>query len=104
MRPPDVAIWREGDLDGYVGGLRRVPPVLAVMVADPHEDRAVLRAIASDFVAAGVETVWIVDPERESIESIAAGIARSFTGDDPLPETVSLAGLRPAVRELLGSG
>ncbi len=102
MRPPDVAIWREADLDGYVGGLRRVPPVLAVLVADPHEDRAVLRAIASDFVAAGAETVWIVDPERDAIEVLDARSARSVAGDDALPEPGSLTGLTPAVRDLLG--
>ncbi|MFN7953654.1 MAG: methyltransferase domain-containing protein [bacterium] len=102
MRPPDVALWRDADLDDAVGGLGRVPPVLAVLVADRFEDREALRVLAAQWVAAGCELVWIVDPESRRAQVVDVTETRAYEIDDVLPQSRSLAGLEPTVRELLG--
>src|SRR5207249_8239736 len=42
-RAADVAVWRRADVGAYSGGLRRVPPLLAVEVTGPEEGEELLR-------------------------------------------------------------
>lgn len=101
-RAADAAIWRRSDLGAYSGGLRRVPPILAVEVAGAAqgdtEER--LRDKARWYLGAGVVAVWILLPEsREAIVLTHQGETR-VGGGSRLPEPAGLAGLRPQTLEL----
>jgi hypothetical protein len=100
VRAAVAAIWRKADLGPYTGGLRRVPPLLAVEVAGRDDTEAALREKADWYLAAGVATVWLVLPEsREVIVVTPAGPAR-HDRLARLPESPSLPGLGPQVAEL----
>jgi len=97
---PDAALWRRDDLERYVGGLRRVPPLLAVLVGAEGEDEVHRRA--ADLLAAGAGAVWLVLPAAASVLVVARGSTQTFGPGDRLPEPSGLAGLTPAVTELIG--
>ena len=100
-RPPDAAIWRRSDLDGYVGKLRRVPPLLAVEVAGADDGEDALLEIAAGHLAAGVSTVWLVLPAPRAVLVVtAAGVTR-HGADAALPEPAGLVGLALGARDLL---
>jgi len=101
-RAADAAIWRRSDLGSYTGGLRRVPQILAVEVAEATQGdtEELLREKASWYHGVGVEAVWILLPEsREAIVS-SPGHESRVSGDDRLPEPPGLSGLQPRAREL----
>ena len=100
-QPADAAIWRREDLEGYVGGLRRVPPILAVEVAEDDETEDELREKAAWYLDAGVEAVWLVFCEAREVVAVAPSGARRVGADDTLPEVPGLIGLKPRARELL---
>lgn len=99
-RAADAAIWRRSDLGAYRGGLRRVPPLLAVEVAGEDENEEMLRKKAAWYCGVGVRLVWLVFPDsREVLVITGAGETRHGGGEniDSQPE---LPGLSPAVDEL----
>jgi SAM-dependent methyltransferase len=100
-RPADAAIWRRGDLEAYVGGLRRVPPVLAVEVAGKDDTEDELREKAAWYLDVGVEAVWLVLCEAREVVAVAPAGARRVGADGTLPEVPGLTGLKPRARELL---
>jgi Uma2 family endonuclease len=76
-RAADAAVWRRADLGGYRGGLRRVPPILAIEVAGEEETENALADKAAWYLDAGVEVVWIVLPdEREVVVVTQSGNTR----------------------------
>jgi Uma2 family endonuclease len=101
-RAADAAIWRAADVGARTGGLRRVPPLLAVEVAgaEPGDGEEELRAKAAWYLAAGVRLLWIVLPEEREVIVIAAGGDARFLSGAQLPEHPELPGLSPAVDEL----
>jgi SAM-dependent methyltransferase len=100
-RPADAALWRREDLAAYVGGLRRVPPVLAVEVAGRDESEEELREKAAWYLRKGVEAVWLVLCEAREVVAMAPSGARRVAADETLPEVPGLIGLKPRARELL---
>jgi Uma2 family endonuclease len=99
-RAADAALWRRRDLAGYTGGLRRVPPVLAVEVASPDEPEHPLRDKARWYLGAGVRAIWIVLPDsREVVVVTEAGEGRYRVGER-IPAHPDLPGLSPEVSEL----
>ncbi len=99
-RAADAAIWRRADLGGHLGGLRRVPPVLAVEVGGDDETERALRDKATWYLGAGVPVVWLVLPEpREVLVLTSAGETRYRLGE-VLASHAALPDLRPRVDEL----
>jgi Uma2 family endonuclease len=99
-RAADAAIWRRADLGSYHGGLRRVPPVLAVEVAGDDESEESLREKARWYLDAGVAAVWVLLPEsREVLAITRAGDQRCAIGA-VLPSQPELPGLQPLVDDL----
>lgn len=101
-RAADAALWRRAELGAYTGGLRRVPPALAVEVAGPEEGdtEAALRDKASWYLGVGVEVVWILLADRREILVVdPEGESRLCRGER-VPPRSSLPGLTPLVDEL----
>ncbi len=100
-RAADAAVWRRGDVGGYRGGLRLVPPVLAVEVAGVDGDaEADLRDKAAWYLAHGVTVVWLVLPDaRELVVMTATGEAR-LDRDARVAPHPALPDLAPSVAEL----
>ena len=100
-RAADVAIWRRADLGAYTGGLRRVPPGLAVEVggSSDADSEALLRAKAAWFLSAGVAVVWLVLPEQRKVVVITAEGEAVREGDERLPSSPDLPELAPVAAE-----
>lgn len=99
-RAADAALWRQADLGGYTGGVRRVPPVLAVEVVGEDDGAGALREKARWYLSVGVAVVWLVDPAELSVTVIDSAGERRFAGEAQLPAHAELPGLTPSVREL----
>lgn len=85
VRAAEAAVWRRADLDGYQGGYRRVPPILAVEIAGTDEDERALRTKAAWYFEHGVRFVWLVLPgAREVIVLRAAGGECRVKGSEPI--------------------
>lgn len=80
---PDVIVLREAD--ALRGDERRVPlPMVAVEVLSPStsvRDRAVKTGI---YLEAGVQEVWLVDPELRTVEVRTRADSRTFSGADAI--------------------
>ena len=98
-RGADAAIWRRADLGEYHGGIRRVPPVLAVEVEgrDGHERE--LREKAQWYLDAGVAVVWLIFPARREISVLTKHLERRAARGDILPADPALPGLAPRADE-----
>ena len=98
-RAADAAVWRRSDVGAYRGGLRRVPPVLAIEVAGDDEPEAMLREKARWYLDAGIQLVWLVLPEPRQVVVVAADTDRRCGIDDTLPPHPALPDLHPAVAD-----
>lgn len=99
-RAADGAVWRRAELSGDLGGLPRVPPVLAAEVAGRDEPETQLREKASWYLDVGVAVVWVLLPkECEVLVVTRAGESRHRVGDR-LPPHPRLPDLTPMVDEL----
>jgi len=76
------------------------PPVLAAEVAGRDEGPDVLRKKARWYLDHGVEIVWLLYPERRSVEVITAAETRTFAWGETLAADPRLPGLAPAVADL----
>lgn len=101
-RAADAAIWKRSDLGAYTGGLRKVPPVLAVEVAgDATSDtEAALRDKAGWYLSAGVSVVWIVLPQIRALLVVTGHDVKRFGRGDTVPSIAELPGLAPQVADL----
>jgi Uma2 family endonuclease len=96
-RAADAAVWRRELLGPRTGGLRRVPPVLAIEVAAQDELEGALEEKARWYLSVGVSVVWLVLPAaRQVVVTTAEGSAR-FDRGAALPEHAALPGLEPRV-------
>ena len=94
VRVPDVSYISRDRLpeSGPPSSMLDIVPILAVEVVSPSNSAAELRRRTRDYLDAGVEQVWIVWPEDQSI-SVYAGSTTpveyatddSFDGGDVLP-------------------
>lgn len=101
-RAADVAIWRRSDLGAYDGGLRRVPPVLAVEVAGPDEgdSETALREKADWYLSVGVAVVWILLPPRREVLVVSPDGETRFSIGDTIHHLPELPGLHVKVSDL----
>jgi Uma2 family endonuclease len=64
-RVADVAAWRPGPIGDRVPA---VPPFLAVEILSPEDRLVRLQPKIQDYLRAGVEHVWVIDPwERRAL-------------------------------------
>lgn len=96
-RAADAAIWRRADAGARHGGLRRVPPLLAVEVAGTDEDEAALRDKAGWYLGAGVRAVWLILPDSREVVVVTAGGERRYSIGEILPAHAELPELIPRV-------
>ncbi|PYM12503.1 MAG: hypothetical protein DMD81_23825 [Candidatus Rokuibacteriota bacterium] len=100
VRAADACVYRVADAGPYTGGLRRVPPVLAVEVAGKDEPVDLVLEKAAWYLERGVEVVWSLVPRtRRVIVKTVAG-SRELGPGDRLPAHPSLPGLEPTVEDL----
>ncbi len=100
-RAADAAVWRRTDLGPYQGGLRRVPPVLAVEIAgaDEGDSETELSAKTEWYLGVGVAVVWVVLPlSREVLVVTSEGMKRLGSGKK-IPANRALPGLNPKVSD-----
>jgi Uma2 family endonuclease len=100
-RAADAAIWSRTDAGAYTGGLRRVPPILAVEVAGDatNDSESALLDKASWYVRAGVKSVWIVFPESRMLIIVSSEGTTRLSRNDRVPERPELPGLTPTVAD-----
>lgn len=94
VRGADAAIFRKAGSPA-THAFYRVPPVLAVEVMGRDDTLALLQEKAVWYLAHGVETVWIVDPDKREAHVVTASSTVMVT--DVMPEPASLPGLTPRV-------
>lgn len=97
-----AGLWSRAALEAYTGGLRRVPPLLAVVVAGPVEPRHELAQRAADLLAAGAGAVWLVRPGAACVVVVTQAGTRTVQADETLPAPPGVAGLAPLAADLLG--
>lgn len=100
VRGADAAVWRRAEVGRYRGKYRRVAPLLAVEVAGQDEGELELREKAAWYLSNGVKTVWLLFPESRQALVLKTGSERRVRGDEHLPATAELPGLRPRARDL----
>lgn len=97
-RAPDVSFFRDSpeaeaalDRDAYP----ELVPALAVEVLSPSNTGPEIERKVAEFLAAGVELVWVVDPERKSaVVYRADGSTEEVAGGGQLLGEPVLAGFR----------
>ncbi|MBK1632236.1 hypothetical protein CKO31_16120 [Thiohalocapsa halophila] len=83
--------------DGYLD----VPPELTIEVVSPNDRWAEIDEKVSEYLACGVEAVWIIDPRNRRVTCYRSpDEARIYGQDDVIEEPGVLPGLALAVREL----
>ena len=92
-----VARDRSGDISaGYYPG----PPDLAVEVVSPSDRRSKVERKAGLWLSLGAKSIWLVHPQRRSVEVWHAGGARRmFSGSEELVD-VTVPGFRVPVSEI----
>jgi Uma2 family endonuclease len=100
-RAADAAVWRRADLGPYEGGLRRVPPILAVEIggADEGDQENALRAKAEWYSSAGVTVVWIVLPRTQEVLVLTAEGETRLSNRKRIRAHPALPGLSPKVSD-----
>ena len=94
VRIPDASYIRAGRFEddeipiGYV----LIPPDLAVEVVSPNDTYYEVEEKVDEYLAAGVQMVWVVTPGSRSVrvfqqnsESVQLGLNQELTGGDVLP-------------------
>ena len=102
VRAPDLSVftrdqWQRVDPDRPYEGVAE----LVIEVLSPSNGPGEMHAKVADYLAAGVSTVWIVDPWSSTVrvyETLLAPVV--LRGDDRLDGGVALPGLDVRVRDL----
>lgn len=100
---PDAAFVRYERLpeEGVPSGFCRFAPDLAVEVVSPNDAYTDVREKVGDWLAGGVQAVWVVDPQRRTVEIWRAdGSVQSLTENDTLEAPEILPDFRLQVSNL----
>ncbi len=77
-------------------------PNLAVEIMSPSNSRVEIDAKVEQYLAAGADLVWVVDPEQRTIETIGSSGKRTIlTDEDELTSRVLLPDFSVSVRDIL---
>jgi Uma2 family endonuclease len=102
---PDVAFIRRERIPegGLPSGFCPIVPDLVVEVVSPHDTARAVHEKAREWLAGGVQVVWVVDPQRRTVTVWDShGQAQTLTERDTLYGAPVLPNLQIAVRELFG--
>jgi Uma2 family endonuclease len=76
-RIPDISVWRDDNIGARIP---EVPPFLAIEVLSPEDRMVRMLPKIQEYLAIGVEYVWLVDPyEKSAICYSCANPAGSVT-------------------------
>ncbi len=92
IRGADLAFWSKERLpDGPLTGFSEVAPDLVVEILSPTDRWVDMRQKIDDYFSIGVGTLWIVDPEEETVfvyrsssQRTALRSGNTLTGTGPL--------------------
>jgi Uma2 family endonuclease len=99
FRVADLAVWRAGQLPE--SGVPPLAPFLAVEILSPEDRLVRIQARIQEYLAAGVDTVWVVDPRDRAAMRFTRAVPQgeivtdALTTADP-PISIPLAELWPA--------
>ncbi len=103
VRAPDVAFIRKERVpeEGWGAGFCTVMPDLVVEVVSPHDSYPQLRQKVDQWLSAGVQVVWVIDPERQVVEIWRPdGTLKELQADEILTGDPVLPGFQVVVKEL----
>ena len=103
VRKPDASFIARGRLpDGRPSlGFETVPPDLAVEVISPNDIFYEVDAKVEEYLRAGVQLVWVVNPEARTIAVHRPdGTVTKLREDDELTGETVLPGFRCGVRDV----
>ncbi|MGD9856331.1 MAG: Uma2 family endonuclease [Planctomycetaceae bacterium] len=105
VRKPDVSFIRLGRLpnEEIPKGHIRIPPDLAIEVVSPQDAFSEVQAKVDQYLDAGVQLVWVIDPEtrkvsvwRQDGSTAVLRASQTLCGEDVVPDfTCSVADLFP---------
>ena len=103
VRQPDTSFVAQDKLpNGPTDGHLRVAPDLAVEVASPNDSLRDSDRKVAEYLAAGVRSVWLIDPNVRVVQVIRAdGTTQRLRDPDELTEPNILPGFRCYVRDFL---
>ena len=103
VRKPDASFVAQDKLpNGPTDGHLRVAPDLAVEVASPNDSLRDSDRKVEEYLAAGVRSVWLIDPHVRVVQVIRAdGTTQRLRDPDELTEPNILPGFRCYVRDFL---
>jgi Uma2 family endonuclease len=85
FRVPDLSILRA---DAPKERILTHPPLIVVEILSPEDRLGRFQDRIDDYLAFGVEHIWVLDPERrEAHIATAAGLRKVQTGELTIPET-----------------
>ncbi len=96
VRIPDVAFVRHERLPPpLVSGRAALPPDLAIEIRSPNDRPGELRRKLTDYFAAGVQLVWLVDPDEQTVEVwTPSGLDRRCTATETIDGGAVIPGFR----------
>jgi Uma2 family endonuclease len=102
VRGPDVAYLSRARYDGALpDGYLELAPDLVVEVRSPHDRPAAVSEKVTDWLRAGVQLVWVVDPARlEVVEYAGDGTVRVMQTTETLDGGVVLPNFVRVVGEI----
>ncbi len=102
VRSPDVSFVRTEKLPGGRSPVDygRLIPDLVVEVLSPADSRPDIATKVAEYIGCGVPVVWVVDPERRTVNvHRALQDATEYVGDDILTAEPALPGFSCRVSE-----
>ncbi|MCY4080363.1 MAG: Uma2 family endonuclease [Caldilineaceae bacterium] len=102
IRGADLAVWSYAKLpDGPPAGFVEVAPDLIVEILSPNDPWAEIHQKINDYFSIGVDTLWIVDPDEETVFVYRTASQRTaLRSGDTLAGTGPLTGFALPVSEL----
>jgi Uma2 family endonuclease len=101
VRGADIAfISNERLARASAGGYLDVAPELVVEVISPRDRWTEINEKVAEYLACGVDQVWIADPRTENLTCYRTEAVRTYAPGDTLPATEVLPGLSLAVAAL----
>jgi Uma2 family endonuclease len=92
VRAPDIAFVRRDRIPPNTAAFPELAPDLVVEVLSPDDRPGETVAKVADWLAAGAQLVWVIDPERRIARvyrrygtEVTIGEAESLRGEDVLP-------------------